>query len=82
LASIEFLLDFFCNTASNPNGEEDYSVDLVAILAPPLAEGVILGLSVHCFDNFIVHCVYLSLIFVIILYHTLSVLSIGFRKVF
>jgi hypothetical protein len=67
LASIEFLLDFFCDNASNPNGEENYSVDLVAIFAPPLAEGVVLGFFVHCFDKFVIHCVYLSLISVIIL---------------
>jgi hypothetical protein len=61
LASIEHLFDFLCKQATNPDGEEDYSVDLVAILAPPLAEGVVLGFSVHCFDDFVVHGIYLSL---------------------
>lgn len=61
LAVVEFGLDFLYDKSTNPDRKEDYSVDLVAVLAPPLAENFLLGLSVHCFNDFVVHDIYLSL---------------------
>ena len=61
LAVVEFGLDFLYDKNTNPDRKEDYSVDLVAVLAPPLAENFLLGLSVHCFNDFVVHDIYLSL---------------------
>ena len=55
LTGIESLFDFLCKQASNPDGEEDYSVDLVTIPAPPLTEGLLLGLAVHGLNDFFVH---------------------------
>lgn len=61
LAVVEFGLDFLYDKGTNPDRKEDYSVDLVAVLAPPLTENFLLGLSVHCFNDFVVHNIYLSL---------------------
>ena len=61
LAVVEFGLDFLYDKSTNPDRKEDYSVDLVAVLAPPLAENFLLGLSVHCFNDFVVHDIYPSL---------------------
>ena len=61
LAVVEFNLDFLYDKSTNPDRKEDYSVDLVAVLAQPLTENFLLGLSVHCFNDFVVHNIYLSL---------------------
>ena len=61
LTVVEFGLDLLYDKSTNPDRKEDYSVDLVAVLAPPLAENFLLGLSVHCFNDFVVHDIYLSL---------------------
>ena len=44
LAVVEFGLDFLYNKSTNPDREKDYSVDLITVLAPPLAEKFLLGL--------------------------------------
>ena len=61
LTVVEFGLDFLYDKSTNPDRKEDCSVDFVAVLAPPLTENFLLGLSVHCFNDFVVHNIYLSL---------------------
>ena len=58
---VEFGLDFLYDKSTNPDRKEDYSVDIVAVLAPPLTENLLLGFSVHCFNDFFVHNIYLFL---------------------